>query len=270
MSSPSDRRESAKRGFAQLGARWTTMYDPSTPIGHGLAVRLQCCVELLGNLSGKRLLDLGCGTGSLVPLVGSTLLEYEGIDVEPAMVEAARTRIEGLDVGSRFRVREGDVESLPFPAESFDAVVALGLLGYLEDPRRAVREAVRVARPNALLIFSSARRTSLDRRMVGATWAGRAAISGLSGRQATLPPVVSRTDGATRQLLESSGCTIVSERFFDKRILPYPISRLFPRLASRSAALVERRSRFNSFAVGYMAACAPKAPKAGTLATSPL
>jgi ubiquinone/menaquinone biosynthesis C-methylase UbiE len=254
MSSRSDRRESVERAFAELGSRWTALHDPVTPIGHGLAARLQCCVELLGNLSGKRLLDLGCGTGSLIPLVGASVLEYEGIDVAPAMVDAARTCIRGLDLGSRFHVQEGNVEALPLPSESFDAVVALGVLGYLDDPRHAIREAVRVARPNALLVISTARQTSVDRRMVSATWAARAAIRRMSGRQAPLPRVVSRTDAATRQLLASAGCTIVSERFFDKRILPYPISRLCPRLASRAAALVEERARFKSFAVGYMVA----------------
>jgi ubiquinone/menaquinone biosynthesis C-methylase UbiE len=263
MPSPSDRRDSVQGRFNELGPRWTAMYDPGTPIGHGLAVRLECCVELLGDMSGKRLLDLGCGTGSLIPFVGSTVLEYEGIDAAPAMVDVARTRIRKFDLGSRFHVREGDVQALPFPSASFDAVVALGLLGHLDDPRRAIREAVRVARPDALLIFSTARRTSPDRRMVGATSAARAVVRRLSGRQAALPEVVAWTDAATRQLLESAGCTIVAERFFDKRILPYPVSRLFPRLASRTAALVEDRSRFNSFAVGYMTACAPKMSSAG-------
>jgi ubiquinone/menaquinone biosynthesis C-methylase UbiE len=256
MPSHRDRRDMVKRHFTELGARWSTLYAPATPIGHGLTARLRCCADLLGDLTGKRLLDLGCGTGALVPLIRSTLLEYDGIDVAPTMVAAARDRLRTLDLGPQFRVREGDVESVPFPAESFDAVVALGLLGHVDDPGRVIREALRVARPDALLIVSTERLTSVNHLMVGAAWPARAAFRLLTRRKATIPPVLFYSDASIRALLEGAGCRILRERYYNKLVLPYPITRLWPRVASRGAALVEARPGFKSFATGYMVACA--------------
>jgi ubiquinone/menaquinone biosynthesis C-methylase UbiE len=256
MPSHRDRRDRVTRHFTELGARWNAMYASATPIGHGLTTRLRCCADLLGDVTGKRLLDLGCGTGALVPLIRSTLLEYDGIDVAPTMVAAAQDRIRTLDLGPRFRVREGDVESLPFPAESFDAVVALGLLGHVDDPRRVIREAFRVARPHALLIFSTERRTSVNHMMVSAAWPARAALRLLTRRRATIPPVIFYSDASIRALLEGAGCRILHERYYNKLVLPYPFTRLWPRVAYRGAALVEPRAGFKSFATGYMVACA--------------
>jgi len=95
---------------------------------------------------GKRVLDLGCRSGAFTRhfLEGN---EVVGLDVDrAALAKAAELGIE---------VVEANVEEpLPFPDESFDAVVAGELLEHLRFPEALVGEASRVLRPGGVLVGS--------------------------------------------------------------------------------------------------------------------
>jgi ubiquinone/menaquinone biosynthesis C-methylase UbiE len=90
--------------------------------------------------SGRRLLDAGCGAGLLALLARLRGAEVAGLDASPALLEIARDRLPGADL------REGDLESLPFPDGSFDAVTAVNSIFYAMDIDGAMRELARVAR----------------------------------------------------------------------------------------------------------------------------
>ena len=104
---------------------------------------------------GERVLDVGCGTGSLAILakrhVGATG-EVVGIDASPAMVARARSKTAkaGIDVS----FKNGVAEALPFPDAQFDAVLSTMMLHHL--PRKArqecAREIRRVLRPGGRVL----------------------------------------------------------------------------------------------------------------------
>lgn len=96
-------------------------------------------------LRGKRVLDVGCGPGfwarHLIPMGA----DYEGIDVSPRSVELARRSLELS--GQRGRIRTANAESLPFDAESFDAVISEGVIHHTPDTQACIDEIYRVLRP---------------------------------------------------------------------------------------------------------------------------
>lgn len=98
---------------------------------------------------GADVLDAGCGTGGLVVRLRPRHPDwsFSAIDQSSIGCEIARSRT-GLDV------RNGSVESLPWPEQSFDAVVSADVLSQLEDPRKALDEAYRVLRPGSILIVN--------------------------------------------------------------------------------------------------------------------
>lgn len=98
-------------------------------------------------LSGKRILDVGCGPGVQVQfLTGSN--EVHGIDISrPALELAAR---EGL-ITHRFNVEE---HGIPFPAEYFDVVICTDLLEHLFDPEFVLREIRRVLRKDGYAVLA--------------------------------------------------------------------------------------------------------------------
>lgn len=102
-------------------------------------------IEFARLKEGDRVLDIGCGIGSLaLSVVASTRRsEIVGIDPAAAYVEYARQRTS--DPRVRFEV--GDAQRLPYPAASFDKCLALLVINFIPDARQAVAEMRRVTRP---------------------------------------------------------------------------------------------------------------------------
>ncbi len=111
---------------------------------------------------GERCLDVGCGAGILSSTLASWDYQVDAIDLAPNMLELARSEAERHGVGDRVSTALGDVHRLQFPANSFGLVVALGVLPWVDDPRRALEEMARVLRPGGYLIVSVDNRWRLD------------------------------------------------------------------------------------------------------------
>lgn len=119
-------------------------------------------VDGLGLPAGTRVLEVGCGAGLLSVDLARRGLRVEAIDPVEAMVGQTRER------GKRTRldpealtVALGDATALAFPDESFDLVVALGVLPWLEDPHAAVREMARVTRRGGHVLITDDNRYRL-------------------------------------------------------------------------------------------------------------
>lgn len=105
--------------------------------------------EALEGAPGRRLVDVGGGTGNY-----SAALREEGweplvIDRQPEMLAQAAAK--GLET------LEGDAQRLPLADESADAVMLVSMLHHVEDPPAALSEARRVLRPSgrlALMVFT--------------------------------------------------------------------------------------------------------------------
>jgi ubiquinone/menaquinone biosynthesis C-methylase UbiE len=81
------------------------------------------------------------------------------IDPVPAMVERARRRAEQADVP--LSVMLGDANALAYADDTFDVVVALGVLPWLEDPHKALREMARVTQPGGYVLVTTDNRARL-------------------------------------------------------------------------------------------------------------
>jgi 2-polyprenyl-3-methyl-5-hydroxy-6-metoxy-1,4-benzoquinol methylase len=107
-----------------------------------------------GFCSGRRVLDAGCGTGygsELIHLAGAS--EVVAIDRSETALDLARATVsEGVTC------QVGDVADLPFPDDSFDAVVCFEVIEHVDDPDRVLDEFARALRADGLLIISSPNR----------------------------------------------------------------------------------------------------------------
>ena len=104
-------------------------------------------VAAAGVEPGHRVLDVGCGPGS----VTRTLAEIVGrdqvaaIDPSPPFVEACRARVPGADV------RSGQAEQLPWEDGAFDVVVSQLVVNFMTDAPKAVAEMRRVTKPGGVI-----------------------------------------------------------------------------------------------------------------------
>ena len=90
---------------------------------------------------GDSLLDIGCGTGWFTRQFAHTGLAVTGLDANPEWLAYARARSD-----PSIRWAKGDARHLPYPASSFDHVLSIAALCFIDDERPAVAEAVRVTR----------------------------------------------------------------------------------------------------------------------------
>ena len=121
---------------------------------HGLrdpGVRRAWAARLRSWLPGRPgdVLDLGCGTGSLSLLAAEQGHRVTGVDLSPAMVELARTKLAGRD--AVFLV--GDAGAPPVGGRRFDAVLVRHVLWTLPDPGRVLAHWRELLRPGGRLVL---------------------------------------------------------------------------------------------------------------------
>ncbi|MGE0867582.1 MAG: class I SAM-dependent methyltransferase [Kofleriaceae bacterium] len=97
-----------------------------------------------------RVLDVGCGTGTLTRLLGRwpDVASVTGVDPATHLIDRARSLARGLD---HVDFREAKGGSLPFDVPAFDVVTFDSVLSHIDDPERALGEALRVLRPGGQL-----------------------------------------------------------------------------------------------------------------------
>jgi methionine biosynthesis protein MetW len=117
---------------------------------------------------GNRLLDLGCGDGTLLALARrSRFREVHGVDVAPAVILRARATcqrilgsLDGVDV------QQQDLnQSLPFPDKTVDAVTAIAVVEHIFDPYFTVAEVHRVLTDGGQFIVEVPNLAWLPRRL---------------------------------------------------------------------------------------------------------
>jgi ubiquinone/menaquinone biosynthesis C-methylase UbiE len=108
-------------------------------------------IELLGDIMGKRVLEVGCGTGPVTEWLVEHGAEVVACDVSTAMLEIARSRL-----GDRAELHHHDLaEPLTFLEDaSVDLVVASLVFHYLRDWGAPLQELHRVLRPTGSVVMS--------------------------------------------------------------------------------------------------------------------
>lgn len=121
--------------------RWSTVAAEWADLWGGFAdpARL-ALIEAASIGPGRRVLDVGCGSGEFLGILARTGAEVAGIDPAPGMLDLARRSVPSADI------RQGDFTGLPWSDASFDVVTAINALQFADEMALALREAARVLR----------------------------------------------------------------------------------------------------------------------------
>jgi ubiquinone/menaquinone biosynthesis C-methylase UbiE len=117
--------------------------------------------QLIGfdRYKGKRLLEVGCGTGTDSLQFARGGVVFTAVDLTPRSIEIARKRFEVYNQQGEFIL--SDAENLNFPDESFDVVYSFGVIHHTPNTERAATEIHRVLKRGGKAIVMVYHRSSL-------------------------------------------------------------------------------------------------------------
>lgn len=118
------------------------------------SIERRLILELAGDVTGRDVLDVGCGDGSLAADFREKGARFVGIDPSRAMIADACERVPGALFCA------GTGEALPFASESFDLVTAVTVLCFAPDAAPIFDEMARVLRPDGRLVIGELGRWS--------------------------------------------------------------------------------------------------------------
>jgi len=143
--------------FSALAHRW---WDPTSefrPLHEINPLRLGHIAQLAGGLSGKRVLDVGCGGGILAEAMASHGAQVTGIDLAEKPLKVAM--LHGIESGNAIDYRLVSAEDLAAqqPA-AFDVVTCMEMLEHVPDPASVVKACATLAKPGGWVFFSTINR----------------------------------------------------------------------------------------------------------------
>jgi 2-polyprenyl-3-methyl-5-hydroxy-6-metoxy-1,4-benzoquinol methylase len=146
-------KENVRKRFSERAREWATSYSDPEPRSlnvKNLMARQRFVLQMVeaGLPRGSKILDVGCGPGEIAAKLMQRGYDVWGVDIAEPMIRYARERC-GVN---QFQV--GDIEQIPFRDGTFDGVVCVGVLEYLDGDSGALREIERVLKPGGRAVLS--------------------------------------------------------------------------------------------------------------------
>lgn len=143
--------ESGRSYIPAAGRDWSLpLYDPFVKLLGGDAARAALLDQAVVH-PGHRVLDIGCGTGSLVVLIKREYPDVDVVGLDPDPRALARARRKGQRAALSIQFDQGFSDELPYAEGSFDRVFSSFMFHHLEtdEKEKTLREVCRVLKPGA-------------------------------------------------------------------------------------------------------------------------
>jgi len=223
-----------------------------------MTVRHERYLEELANLSlptGSVALDAGCGPGFLTKALHEYNYKVTALDTSPEMLRLTRSLFKNESLQTMPTFQEGNIEDLPFEDGTYDIVLSAGVIEYLDNDFKALREFSRVSKDNAALILSVTNKFSpagyLD-MFVEAIKRNEVTLNACNwilqkmGRLPVRPRnflVRKHHPQAFIDSVEKYGYRVTKKGYFYVLPWPHPFDRIFPKTSSVIGTSLEFLSR---------------------------
>jgi 2-polyprenyl-3-methyl-5-hydroxy-6-metoxy-1,4-benzoquinol methylase len=137
-----------------FGAQWNRFRRTQLDSHTGFPItreRLQRCLgeELCKTLSGKLVLECGCGAGRFTEILLDLGAKLTSIDLSSAVDANA----DQFPTGETHRIAQADITNLPFPVGSFEVVVCLGVIQHTPNPELTIQKLYEQVAPGGILVI---------------------------------------------------------------------------------------------------------------------
>lgn len=130
---------------------------PSAFGERGIAKRLDALARRT-DLTGDRLLDIGCGDGSYTRRLADGFTKVDAIDIQTDLLAQFAERVEGTPAAHRITIREMSAAKLCYPDDAFDLVTSIEVLEHIVELDEALSEICRVLKPGGRFAFTTPNR----------------------------------------------------------------------------------------------------------------
>ena len=137
---------------------WTPFYDiiDNIPVISGPQKRWKrSAVEALDLDGSEKILDIGTGTGEILPWIAEQIESGTviGTDISKKMIERTRNKIEKKDLNEKVKVVYDDIQNSRFPDDHFDRIIATFTFTTVPDPRKTAEECKRLLKKDGKMII---------------------------------------------------------------------------------------------------------------------
>ena len=162
-----ERRRRSREFFDQHARQWDDLARTLLPVPV-YRERLAALVP-----AGSTVLEIGVGTGGLLPELAMRATRVIGVDHSPAMLDEARLRLEESGV-SGVELRLGEMTHLPLSDNAVDSVIANMVLHHAADPSAVLREVWRALKPGGTVLLADLARHEREsaREQLADQWLG--------------------------------------------------------------------------------------------------
>jgi 2-polyprenyl-6-hydroxyphenyl methylase / 3-demethylubiquinone-9 3-methyltransferase len=156
--------------FTAWAQDWWNPEGPMKPLHQINPLRLQA-IQNNVDLSGKKVLDIGCGGGLLSEAMAKCQAQVTGIDLSEALIETARKHAEHNDLAIDYQVISS-TNLLATQSDSYDVITCMELLEHVPDPCQIVQECAQLVKPGGMLFFATINRNiqSFIKAIIGAEY----------------------------------------------------------------------------------------------------
>lgn len=115
----------------------------------------ECAFGLFTPTPEMLVLDAGCGTGNFSLKMVALGACVEGVDLSEPMIAFANEKAKNSPYADKLHFQVGDLYQLPFPDNSFDAVLSMAAFEFIHEDERALAEFMRVVKPGGRVLIGT-------------------------------------------------------------------------------------------------------------------
>lgn len=161
---PVQEQEIVNTYFRSQSMEWQEIYTRKDVQAETIRDRHAAVLDWIGTLAlepGSKVLEIGCGAGFMAMALAQRGFRVCAIDSVDSMVEQAHLNARESGVTDQLSLDIGDVYTLAFEDESFDLVLAIGVIPWLERADLAIQQMARVTKRGGYIIITYANRAGL-------------------------------------------------------------------------------------------------------------
>ena len=136
--------------FDSTAAYWADIYESATVAGEFYRDRMAAVLRWVDRLnlpSGSRVVEVGCGAGRLSVALAERGHRIDAVDASEEMIRLTMRHASERHIGALVSPATGDINSLPFQDGTYDLAITVGVISWVSDSDRALRELARVMKP---------------------------------------------------------------------------------------------------------------------------